>query len=139
MNMFKSDYPFLGKIFLELLSSNQVFKLNFQALAPQIYADIESASTNPNCSCRAKIEKHVLENKEQCTEFLNKFVTQNNLNIDISQIELKYKTTPYHGKTVDVKISEWEQFSKQLIQQKAVFRSFSLIVIDPDTVKVFFL
>lgn len=137
--MFKSDYQFLGKVFLELLSSNKNFKLNFQALAPQIYADIESASTNPNCSCRAKIEKYVLEKKEQCTEFLNGFIAQNNLTIDISQIELKYKTTPYYGKIMDVKINEWEQFSKQLLEQRAIYRSFSVIMVSEDTVKVFFL
>lgn len=137
--MFKFDYRFLGKVFLELLSSNETFKLNFQALAPQIYADIESASTNPNCSCRSKVEKYVLENKEKCAEFLNNFISQNNVNIDISHIESKYKTTSYYGKVVDVKISEWEHFSKQLIEQRAIFRSFSVMAINEDLVKVFFL
>lgn len=137
--MIKSDYHFLGKIFLELLSSNETFKLNFQAFAPQIYADIENASTNPSCSCRSKIEKYVLDRRESCTEFLNNFITQNNLTIDISQIESKYKTTSYIGKVVDVKISEWEQFSKQLLEQKAMFRSFSVMKEDEDAIKVFFL
>lgn len=137
--MFEKNYPFLGKVFLELLSTNQNFKNSFQAFATQIYADIESASTNPNCSCRNKIEKYVLENKERCVEFLNNFIVQNNLSINKEEIELKYKTTIYYGKTIEMKIEEWETFSNKLVEERAVFRSFSVIPIDNETIKVFFL
>jgi hypothetical protein len=137
--MFESNYPFLGKVFLELLYVNKDFKNSFQAFAPSIYADIESASTNPNCSCRNKIEKYILENKEQSVSFLNNFITQNNLTINIAEIEAKYKTTLYHGKVTDVKIKEWEEFSRKLISERAMYRSFSVMPIDNETVKVFFL
>jgi len=57
-----TDYPFLSKIYLELIKNEQ-FKTQFQAIAPTIYADIESTYINPNCTCRAKVESYIRTNK----------------------------------------------------------------------------
>ena len=65
------NYEHLSKIFLELLSKNNEFKNAFQAFAPDIYADIESASTNSNCSCRGRVENYVNSNREKCATFYN--------------------------------------------------------------------
>lgn len=137
--MFDKNYVFLGKIFLELISSNVSFKNEFQAVAPQIYADIESASKNPNCSCRSKIEAYVRENKDQSVDFLNGFISRNNITIDRESIEQKYKINTISGEIREIKIKEWKEFSNKLMQERYIFRSFSVLPIDSETVKVFFL
>lgn len=134
----QNDYPFVSKIFLELVP-NQQFKTAFQSIAPEIYADIESASTNPNCSCRGKVENYVNNNKEKCISFLNKFIELTGLEIDLKMISERYTVKSYAGKIKKVKISEWEKFSDLLVEEKAVFRSFSTSRIDDEYINVFFL
>jgi hypothetical protein len=133
------NYNLFSKVFLHLITTNSDFKLEFQAFAPEIYADIESFSKNPNCSCRAKIEQFVMINKPKCHEFINKFLTEKNIQVDLSVIEAQYKTISYMGTVEKVKISEWKQFSDSLIAKKAVYRSFSVSKIDDEYVNVFFL
>lgn len=134
-----SNYEFLSKIFLELLTIKPEFKSSFQAIAPEIYADIESASTNPNCSCRGKVEHYVNINRDKSTTFLNKFLHDNNFRIDISEIENRYRFEIYHGKVERVKISEWKEFSDRLVYERAAYRAFSVANVDSEYVNVFFL
>lgn len=133
-----NDYPFVSKIFLEFVS-NQQFKTAFQSIAPEIYADIESASTNPNCSCRSKVENYVNNNRDKCISFLNKFIESTGLEINLDAISQRYAVKSYAGKVVRVKISEWEKFSDILAKERAIFRSFSTSKIDDEYVNVFFL
>lgn len=133
------NYQHLSKIFLDLLLKNKDFKPIFQVFAPDIYADIESASTNPNCSCRAKIEQYVLTNRETSTEFLNKFLTDFNVEVDLKAIEAQYGFELYSGRVERVKISDWGQFTKDIQAKRAAFRSFSLLRVDDENVDVFFI
>ncbi|MEY4370981.1 MAG: hypothetical protein RIQ48_697 [Pseudomonadota bacterium] len=137
--MFDQDYQYFSKIFLELISINSKFKIIFQAFAPQIFADIESFSKNPNCSCRSKIENFILENKDKCYSFLTNFLTENNINIDFQEIETKYKNIIYAGKNIQVKKSEWFNLYETLKKDKAIFKAFSFIEIDNETLDVYFL
>ena len=133
-----NDYPFISKIFLELVS-NQQFKMAFQAFAPEIYADIESASTNPNCSCRAKVENYVNTNKQKALDFLNNFIKNTGLEVNLQAITQKYAAKSYAGVVEKVKISEWQTFQNRLAQERANFRGFSASRIDDEYVNVFFL
>ena len=133
-----NDYPFLSKIFLELVS-NQQFKTAFQAVAPEIYADIESASTNPNCSCRSKVENYVNTNRQKALDFLNNFIENTGLEVNLQSITQKYTVKSYAGVVEKVKISEWQTFQNRLTQERANFRSFSTSKIDDEYVNVFFL
>lgn len=133
-----NDYPFLSKIFLELVSTQQ-FKTAFQAFAPEIYADIESASTNPNCSCRAKVENYVNTNRQKALNFLNNFIENNKIDINLESVSKKYTIKSYAGVVEKVKISEWKDFQNRLTQEKANFRTFSTSKIDDEYVNVFFL
>jgi hypothetical protein len=133
-----NDYPFVSKIFLELVS-NQQFKTAFQAVAPEIYADIESASTNPNCSCRSKVENYVNTNRQKSLDFLNNFIENTGLEVDLQTITQKYTVRSYAGVVERVKISEWRTFQNRLNQERANFRSFSTSKIDDEYVNVFFL
>jgi hypothetical protein len=133
-----NDYPFLSKVFLELVS-NQQFKTAFQAIAPEIYADIESASTNPNCSCRGKVENYVNSNRQKALDFLNNFIKNTGLEVDLQAITQRYTVKSYAGVTEKVKISEWQAFQNRLAQERANYRAFSTSKIDDEYVNVFFL
>jgi hypothetical protein len=134
-----SNYQYLSKIFLELLTLNQDFKASFQSLAPEIYADIESASTNPNCSCRGKVENYVNSNREKCAKFLNESSTEIKSFINLHDIENKYGFVIYGGKVERVKVTEWSDFSQKLNNDRAAYRQFSLLRVDDEYVDVFFL
>jgi hypothetical protein len=139
VNKIETNYEFLSKLFLELLEIKPEFKTRFQAVAPEIYADIESASTNPNCSCRGKVEYYVNNNREKSAVFLNDFLRDNKYNIVLEEIENRYRFAIYHGKVEKVKISEWQEFSDGLAQKRAAYRAFSVSPIDSEYVNVFFL
>lgn len=134
-----SNYQYLSKIFLELLTLNQNFKASFQSLAPEIYADIESASTNPNCSCRGKVENYVNSNREKCGKFLNESSAEIKSLINLHDIENKYGFVIYNGKVERVKVTEWNNFSEKLNNDRAAYRQFSLLRVDDEYVDVFFL
>jgi hypothetical protein len=93
------NYQFLSKIFIEILmAKNESFKNAFQAAAPDVYADIESFYGNKNCSCRGKVEKHIVSNKEKSAEFLNAFIAENGGDnhtlFKLEDIEKKYTPVP---------------------------------------------
>jgi len=133
------NYQHLSKIFLELLTLNNDFKTSFQTLAPEIYADIESASTNPNCSCRGKVENYVNSNREKCAKFLNESSSEIKSLINLHDIENKYGFVIYGGKVERVKVTEWSDFSQKLNNDRAAYRQFSLLRVDDEYVDVFFL
>lgn len=133
------NYQHLSKIFLELLTLNQDFKTSFQTLAPEIYADIESASTNPNCSCRGKVENYVNSNREKCGKFLNESSPEIKALINLHDIENKYRVTMYSGKVERVRVSEWNNFSQKLNNDRAAYRQFSVLKVDDEHVDVFFI
>jgi hypothetical protein len=137
--IFDINYPYFSKIFLEQISSNPQFKIEFQAFAPKIFADIESFSTNSNCSCRSKIEVYINENKDNCFIFLNDFIKNHNLDIDFTYIESKYKVTNYSGKIITVKKNQWELFVTNLQRERALFRTISIVPLTPDSIEVYFL
>jgi hypothetical protein len=140
MNLnFNTHFAYFSKIFLEQITTNPQFKIEFGAFAPEIYADIESFSKNSNCSCRGKIENYVNNNKDKCFEFIKLFIEKNNITIDVFAIQEKYKTTQYSGKVVQVKKSDWSSFVQALTKEKAVFRMFSILPTDSENIEVYFL
>ena len=137
--MFDKHYQYFSKIFLELISNNFQFKIDFQVFVPQIFADIESFSKNPNCSCRSKIENFILENRDLCFNFLQNYININSLKINFEEIEEKYRTIIYSGKRIEVKKDQWYIFSEALKKDRALYKSFSILPKDSETVEVYFL
>lgn len=133
-----SNHPMLSKVVLELLFNKQ-FKIEFQAVSTEIYADIESFVVNPNCTCRNKIEAYCIKNKDRVSSFLNSFIVNNNININLEAIQNKYTSKQYAGVVEKVKISEWAEFKDKLIKEKAIYRSFATIKFDDEHIYVFFL
>lgn len=133
------NYEHLSKIFLELLSKNNEFKVAFQALAPDIYADIESASTNSNCSCRGRVENYVNSNREKCATFYNQLSEEIKSLVNLQEIEEQYRFTDYSGLVKRVKTSEWHSFVETMNAEKAIYRQFSILKVDDEKVDVFFI
>jgi hypothetical protein len=69
--------PTLGDVFLKLIKENEKFKAEYEAFAPEVFADIQSFVTNPNCSCRNKIKNFVVGNNQKHEAFLNEFTEKN--------------------------------------------------------------
>jgi hypothetical protein len=132
------NYEHLSKIFLELLSKNNEFKNAFQAFAPDIYADIESASTNSNCSCRGRVENYVNSNREKCATFYNQLSEEIKSLVNLEEIEEQYRFTNYSGLVKRVKTSEWLSFVETMNTEKAIYRQFSILKVDDENIDVFF-
>jgi hypothetical protein len=133
-----TNNPLLPKIVLELLF-NKKFKNELQAFTPEIYADIESFISNPNCTCKNKIEVYVIKNKEKISIFVNNFLNDNNINLDLEAINRKHTSKQYAGVVEKVKISEWDKFKDKLMKEKAIYKSFGTIKFDEEHIYVFFL
>ena len=138
MNIDK-NYEFLSKVFLELLSNEPEFKPLFQALAPEMYADIESAATNPNCSCRGRVETYVNSNTEKCANFLNGLPESIKSKINLDVITATYSFVVYSGTVKRTKISEWKNFYDKMMTDRASYRAFSVVKVDDENVDVFFI
>jgi hypothetical protein len=137
--MFDKHYQYFSKVFLELILTDNQFKLLFQAFAPEIFADIESFSKNKNCSCKSKIENFILENRDKSYNFITNYIKNNNINLNLQAIEEKYKTTLLSGRTVIMKKNQWYVFSESLKKERAIYKSFSILTIDEETIEVYFL
>ena len=116
------------------------FKNEFQKIAPEIYADLESAFLNPNCSCITKIKLFVKNNKEQFAEFLLKFVEQYSSAEDLQDKLINRaknsKQIYLGGSVLKTSVSSWKEFFNKI--NGASYRSFS-VVKENDDLYVFFL
>jgi hypothetical protein len=124
---------------LSFLIKNKNFKNEFIKFAPEITAEIESASNNPSCSCKKKIVDYIDENTDLYLSFLYNFLINNNLIFDfVIEIEKIPDYILISGKILKTSISEWKNFSIELEQKNAQFKSFSIIK-EGDDILVFFL
>jgi hypothetical protein len=124
---------------LLLLQNSSQFKENFKQFAPNISSEIESASTNANCSCKHAIISFINERKDIFNEFLYNFLVLYDL---LKTFKGYLDSLPIYkslsGKIAKTKMSEWSEFSNNLIKDYAIFKSFS-VVKDGDDLLVFFL
>jgi hypothetical protein len=139
MNTIPENYPYITNVFFDFLNKFDDFKTTFQAWSPDIYADIESSKTNPNCSCRKKVEEYIKTNSDRLTQLINGYIKEKNIDFDTNQFTALNTAIPYHGVVETVKISEWKNYVDDLMKKRAIFRSFSVVKIDDETVNVFFL
>jgi hypothetical protein len=131
----------LPSVILSLLEVDAAFKEMFKTAAPAIAADIESASTNPNCSCRNKVTTYVTMNTASVGALLYQFAIDNDLLTGIKA--LFDKAVPPAGATAagrvaKTSIADWPDFAKTVAQSGLVFKHMSTSVIGDD-VYVFFL
>jgi hypothetical protein len=139
MEKINIDYPYLEKIFIELML-NQKFRDDFKNNYPD-YTDLsKSIDENQPCQeCLSGLESEIRLNKEKYIDFLNDWLETNQLKLDFEDIESRYITTDYMGRVEKVKVSEWADYSKKLAKIRAMYRAFSVFKLDDEFVEVFFL
>jgi hypothetical protein len=133
--------PFFSKLFLELIQTNAKFKTDIQAAMPAIFADVESFSINPNCSCRGRIEARISSNRDSSYTFLMDWLQQNpQPNFNPQAIIQKFATTTLGGTIVTLPNTEqaFAEFYTKAISERYVFRGFSIVPAG-DNIKVYFL
>lgn len=146
----EQNYPHVDRVVLQLLSKNQAFKPQFELFAPEVYAEIQTFVTNPNCSCRGKIAEYSRNNSEKCINFVNSFLAETNSSIDFDEINNNLAQTPVQngaqntqagpGRVKRIKKSEWEKFS---IENQSGFggpvRFFSVVPVDEENIDVYYI
>lgn len=125
---------YISKIVLNLITKYPDFKNQLQATFPDLYADIESASTNPNCSCRGKVEQRVTIEKSKALKLINEFLALRGTETEVQTvINLPYNSlTPiyYGGKRFEIDNTQeaFEQFYDKFLKERPSFRGFSTCV-----------
>jgi hypothetical protein len=135
------ENTYLSKVFLELIQMQDSFKMALQSAFPEMYADIESFKTNPNCTCRNKIEAYVNSHRNETHAFLDKWYNENkSLNINLEEIVAKYAVNNMGGKVYRIPRTDaaFAELQKKMIAERWVFRAFD-IVAEPDTLIFYFL
>jgi uncharacterized protein YjaZ len=137
------ENPNLGGLFIRFIQephkNKEIFIQAFQKFAPSIENEILSASLDHGCSCKNAIVSYISAKPKESAQFLLDFATEHSitemLGLELTEERLQFKN--YIGEVKEIKISEWLDFAKTL--NMAVFRSFSVVQKDSDTVLVFFL
>jgi hypothetical protein len=131
----------LPSVILSLLTVNSVFKDIFKTAAPDIAADIESASTNPNCTCRSKVVTYVAMNTTSVGALLYQFAVGNDL---LSNIKALFDSAAApigptaSGRVAKTSIKDWPEFVKGINHANLIFKHMSTSIVGDD-VYVFFL
>ncbi len=135
MNTLPDDkLKYISKIVLNLITKSSTFKNQLQSTFPEIYSDIESASTNPNCSCRGKVESKVVVERDKALGVVNDLLSKQGDDPEIQAvINIPYDTltpTYYGGKMFQIENSPeaYKQFYDTLLKEKATYRAFSTCV-----------
>jgi hypothetical protein len=145
MNIPKDKEIYFHKIILNLILVSEDFKSILQSEFPNIYADIQSASVNPNCSCVKKVEKELFENKEKSLHLLNNFLSnktnlekiQSVLNVDYESLSPK----SYSGKMFTIENTEekFKEFVSLVQKDKGMFRNFSTAINAEGKLHIYFI
>ena len=140
----KDKEPFINKIILSLIRISEEFKSILQSEFPNIYGDIQSASTNPNSECVKKVELELTNNKEKSLNLLNNFISnkeniekiKNILNINYGTLSPK----PYSGKMFIIEnIKEkFKEFMEKINKDRAIFSNFSTSISPDNKLHIYF-
>jgi hypothetical protein len=145
MNIPEEKQLYFEKIALNLIRASEEFKSILQSQFPDIYADIQSASTNPNCSCVRKVEKKLKENKEICLNLLNNYLSDKDNVEQIKQIiDFNYKlysAKTYSGRVFAIKNTEeaFQELLDNINQDRGTYRTFSTAIHPNGDLYVYFL
>ena len=134
MNIPKEKEVFIGKIGLGLITKFSDYKNLLQATFPDMYADFESAASNPNCSCRGRVEAYLFNNRDKAVSITNDFLQDKDSDarvLDVVNVDY-FAQAPkaYAGKMFEIpNTSEsFSAFYKSLLEDKASYRHMSTAV-----------
>jgi len=120
-----SDLPDVLSI---IIKDNSVFE-QLQNDFPDILADLVSFKTNPNCSCRGRVNKYFADKLAADPTILDKYVTDpDSVANQVSEIKTARLSNNYSGKIFEIDKSPeaWEEFANRTAAGK-MFRAFSII------------
>jgi hypothetical protein len=144
MNIPENNKNFLHEIAIALLGVSIEFKSILQSSFPDIYADIESASTNPNCTCVKKVKNKMLENGNQLLNILNTFLSDKDGEEKIENI-VKYNYSEQvflsiRGKmfVIENTPEKYEEFMDDILKKRLVFRNFSTAIDSDNNLFLYF-
>jgi hypothetical protein len=145
MSIPKEKEAYFEKIILNLIKVSEDFRSILQSEFPNIYADIQSASTNPNCSCVRKVEAELLSNKDKALNLLNNYLSkQENLDKIQSVLSVDYASLApklYSGRMFVIENTEekFKEFMDFINQDRAQFRNFSTAISPEGKLHIYFL
>ena len=131
---------YLDQIVFKLLETSSLFKEQLKSIAYDLSSDIESASINPNCSCRFKVKLFIHSNIESVGSLVYNFIQENNIDYQNLILELQQSTPPDQyafGKVAKTSIAEWPTFVQNVYNAGLIYRNLSTSIIGND-VFVFF-
>jgi hypothetical protein len=134
------SYTPLAQVFTGLLqiSGMEDFVSRFQTFAPLISSDIGNYYADNTSSDMGRVFFYVELYKNECSQFLFDYATENNLGelIDSLMVTTLGDTVILSGKVAKVKVSDWFSFAAKV--NNAQFKSFST-ALSGDNVLVFFI
>jgi hypothetical protein len=145
MSIPKEKEAYFQKIILNLIRVSNDFRSILQSEFPNIYSDIQSASTNPNCSCARKVEAELLNNKNKSLNLLNDYLSkQENLDKIQPVLSIDYASLapkPYFGKMFIIENTEekFKEFMDFINKDRAQFRNFSTAISSEGKLHIYFL
>ena len=135
------DSPLLSAVVLSLLTIDSKFKDALKDVAPTIAADIESASTNPNCTCRNRVNTYVTMNTGAVGTLLFQYSVDNKLQENIKNLFNSTSPLPGQsasGRVAKTTIKDWSEFVRGIQRSNLSFTHMSTSIVGDD-VYVFFL
>lgn len=133
--------PSLPSVVLALITVDNIFKDELKLVVQPIAADIESAATNPNCTCRNKVVNYTVMNSNIIGTLLFKYAERTNT---LTNLRLMFTTTrppegpSASGRVAKTTVKEWPEFAKTVSKENLIFRHISTSIVGED-VYVFFL
>lgn len=132
------DSPVLGNVILQVITTDSAFKAALKSVASSIAADIESASSNSNCSCRNTVLTYISINRREVGSLLYNFATTNNILSHIEALFIEVPTSDISGKVAKTSITDWPSFVQGIKQSNYNFKYMSTSIVGDD-VYVFFI
>lgn len=133
--------PFIPSAAVSLVSHLSLFKDKFLETFPESAADIATLASNPNCSCRFKVEKIIKDNTDKVFNLIKDLYNENlSLQNTIDSIISNSSFQTASGKVFTIKKNSesWYNFYLKLVEEKFMFGNFS-VVDRGDELDVYFL
>jgi len=131
----------LSTVTLELIKQNSTFKDIIKSAIPGQAADIESSSTNTNCSCRDRVAAFIKQNTRLVGEVLYNFTISTGAEqyvLGLFETATLNEQKDFSGKIAQTTLKDWPDFVASVKQAKGSFTAMSTSIVD-DKVYVFFL
>lgn len=124
-----NSVPEVEKICLKLIRDNQDFRDIFLSRAADIYADVISFVSNPDCSCKNKVINFIHNNFNTVKEIVKAWVTNNPDNSELVNDTLIIKEIPVGGKifTINKTEEDFNKFFQKVKKENWTFQAFTIL------------